>query len=83
MAKCVEIETGNFEIYENAWGLQIYIKMGGDCVGIAWGRKNDIHFVWGGVGLPTQGFVEWGAPHTIPTQGFPSGDCVGRICVGE
>ena len=36
-----------------------------------------------GVGLPTQGFVELGAPHTIPTQGFSSGDCGGRICVGE
>ena len=35
------------------------------------------------VGLPTQGFVEWGAPHTIPTQGFPIGDGVGRIRVGE
>ena len=56
-------------------------------VGIAWGLREDekmINTLCGdGVGLPTQGFVELGAPHTIPTQGFSSGDCGGRICVGE
>ena len=82
MAKCVGIETG-----------YIKIKMRGDYkytskwVGIAWGLRGDEKIIYtlcgAGVGLPTQGFVEWGAPHTIPTQGFPSGDCVGRICVGE
>ena len=42
------------------------------------GDENIISILcWAGVGLPTQGFIEWGAPHTIPTQGFPSGDCVG------
>ena len=82
MAKCVGIETG-----------YIKIKMRGDYkytskwVGIAWGLRGDekikCTLCGAGVGLPTQGFVEWGAPHTIPTQDFPSGDCVGRICVGE
>ena len=78
--KYVRIETG-------------YIKMCGDYkytsrwVGIAWGLREDgkmINTLCGdGVGLSTQGFVELGAPHTIPTQGFSSGDCSGRICVGE
>ena len=82
MAKCVGIETG-----------YIKIKMRGDYkytskwVGIAWGLRGDekmINTLCGdGVGLPTQGFVELGAPHTFPTQGFSSGDCSGRICVGE
>ena len=80
MAKCVGIKTG-------------YSKMRGDYkysskwVEIAWGLRGDERIIYtlcgAGVGLPTQGFVEWGAPHTIPTQGFPSGDCVGWICVGE
>ena len=66
-----------------AWG-----KLEGDiCVGIAWGLRGDEKIIYtlcgAAVGLPTQGSVEWGAPHTIPTQDFPSGDCVGRICVGE
>ena len=66
MAKCVGIETG-----------YIKIKMRGDYkytskwVGIAWGLRGDekmINTLCGdGVGLPTQGFVELGAPHTIPT----------------
>ena len=51
-------------IYQNAWGLQIYIKMGGDCVGIAWGRKNNIHFVWGWRGAPHTRFCRVGSsPH--------------------
>ena len=67
-----------------------YIKVGGDYKYTSkWrlrlrGDEKIIYTLCGaGVGLPTQGFVEWGAPHTIPTQDFPSGDCVGRICVGE
>ena len=52
--------------------------MGGDCVGIAWGRKNNIHFVWGWRGAShTRSCRVGSSPHTIPTQGFPSGDCVG------
>ena len=78
--KYVRIETGYIK---NMWGLQIYIKIGGDCVGIAWGPTMINTLCGDGVGLPTQGFVELGAPHTIPTQGFSSGDCSGRICVGE
>ena len=57
------------------------------CVGIAWGLRGDEKIIYtlcgAGMGLPTQGFAEWGAPHTIPTQDFPSGDCVGRIYVIE
>ena len=52
-------------------------------MGIAWDKKMVNTLCVDGVGLPTQGFVELGAPHTIPTQGFSSGDCGGRICVGE
>ena len=62
MAKCVGIETG-------------YIKMRGDnkyaskWVGIACGLRWDEKIIYilcgAGVGLPTQGFVEWGgsSPH--------------------
>ena len=70
MAKCVGVETG-------------YIKMRGDYkytsnwVGIAWGLRGDEKIIYSlcgaGVGLPTQGFVEWGAPHTTPSKIFPVG----------
>ena len=78
MAKGVGIETG-----------YIKIKLCGDYkwVWIAWGLRGDEKTIFilcgAGVGLRTQGFVEWGAPHIIPAQGFPSGDCEGRTCVGE
>ena len=41
-------------------------------MGIAWGLHGEEKIIYtlcgADVGLPTQGFVEWGAPHTIPTQ---------------
>ena len=70
--------------YDKMCGIEtgyIKIKMRGDYkytskwVAIAWGLRGDekiIHTLCGaGVGLPTQGFVEWGAPHTIPMQHNP------------
>ena len=42
--------------------------MGGDYVGLH-GDENLFKIIWGAdVGFPTKGFVEWGAPHAIPTQ---------------
>ena len=68
MAKCVRIETGY--INQNPWGLQIYIKMGGDCVGIASGRKNNIHFVWGWRGAPYTSFCRVGSsPPKVMSSG--------------
>ena len=78
--KYVRIET---EYIKMCWDYKCTSRW----VGIARGLREDeimMNTLCGdGVGLPTQGFVELGAPHTIPTQGFSSGDCSGRICVGE
>ena len=72
-ARCLwkpQMSQKHAKLHQNGWRLR------GD-------EKMIYTFCGAGVGLPTQGFVEWGAPHTIPKQGFLSGDCVGRISVGE
>ena len=78
MAKCVGIETG-----------YIKIKMRGDYkytskwVGIAWGRKSNMHFMWGWRGAPHTRFCRVGSsPHNPHARFFQWGLC-GRICVGE
>ena len=53
MAKCVGIETG-------------YITMGGDCVGIAWGRKIIYTLCGAGVGAPHTRFCQvQSSPHNL------------------